>query len=240
MTWCVRALRLTAFLFPPDVGETPSWSQVAGLEADPETFIRRAGLEQADGPFGGGQLAVNKQLPLRLDVIYSSVDRQDEPDDQFLGSFDQAIATFSPIVPRVLTEDLPVQRIALGVSFVERAKDRETAYEILTGHIRTTKFHLEGAEDFIYQINRPRTSAVVPELRINRLTKWVCIREVFRMLDTVSKTLASGDERLSAWLETDISTPAEHHEPFAAEKASELWSELEALTSEIVKSGDVP
>src|SRR5213592_4177119 len=60
-------------------------------------------------------------------------------------------------------------RLALRAEMVQPTETAMTAYRTLIGHMGSATFKADGGSEFVYQMNRPRESRVLPGLLINRL-----------------------------------------------------------------------
>lgn len=242
MAWRARTLRLT--LFPEEgagLDRLPSWAELASQ--DPETQMRREGRQEEDGPYEEGRLVVVKH-PLRFDLIYT-VKPPPEPMPtegtgvRHLGDLRAARAVFRRLAEHVLERQPSARRLAFGRQLVHPVADRKEAYAFLRDCIATTKFDLQEAEDFLYQVNRPRVSSRVPELRVNRLSKWTAVREQIQYVDADTGQVARRLLGTTAQLETDINTDAERRTSLPQGALVGLLEELVSLSDEIADRGDV-
>src|SRR5438445_5663899 len=173
MPWHARSLRLTAFPMPgSDLSQAPNWQGLVGQA--PEATVSRAGQVVETGPLRPGVLQLAKQGPLRADLVLSAVPNPEGPDPELpaLGVVQDAVAVFGPFAETFLHGSPPLQRIAFGADLVYPRQSRDEAYRYLTEAIRGARIDLDGASEFLYQINRPRESALLRGVRLNRLSKW--------------------------------------------------------------------
>ncbi len=145
-----------------------------------------------------------------------------------------------PVARRFLQTQGAIHRIAFGTPLVWPTARRDESYEAIVGLIRTVPLSLAGARDFTYQVNRPRTSLVVPELELNRLAKWVSIRGSIVLADIASQTLSRSPEAHAVKLELDISSDAARRIAIDGERLPSLFDELIRLAKEIPEAGDTP
>lgn len=237
MSWNARSLRLT--IFPAAEGNWPSWSDVTGAPA--ETSLTRAGLIQEEGAFADGQLSLLRQIPLRLDLIYSAVlspTPESAGGPQSVGQLDAALVVFNPLANYFLVSAPRMLRVAFGLQLVKPSRSRVEAYDILSASICSSKFDFENAQEFSYQINRPRKSTGVDSnLILNRLSKWSAMIERLVIEDLSSGRVATANESYGASLEIDVSTAVDRGEPL--QNPAELYGELAQLAVEISEKGDV-
>ena len=103
---------------------------------------------------------------------------------------------------------------------------------------------LQGATNFMYQINRPRESASVPSFTVNRLSKWsVAAFESVSITVSPSSVRAVGyadfPMHMSA-LELDINTSPKPDALIPSDEIPQLFHELVSLGLEIAERGDIP
>jgi hypothetical protein len=91
--------------------------------------------------------------------------------------------------------------------------------------------------DFLYQYNRRRRSQRVPEVKINRLSKWTWV--------PLGEVRAEGGELVfpaesACLLELDINTAPEFQGALPHDRYVPLFEEMVGLAVEIAARGDVP
>lgn len=239
--WKVQSLRVTVFLHS-EVASIPSvleWEHLTG--AKPENVMNRGQQQVQEGPLRPGRLLLQKQMG-RLDVIYGGFPRPDEAEDPVatLGNLEEAWNGLRAITPALLKSLGPVVRLALGTELVQPAETTQAAYRILVDHIRSQSFELQGGQEFVYQINRPRKSEVSPPLLLNRLTRWNASswQPVAFELGAGPRVL-TGPPKVGAVITTDINTDSDRTTPLQPDKLSVLLEELLNLTAEIRDKGDI-
>jgi hypothetical protein len=247
--WRVESLRLTAFPSPfTQIIEPTWWRDLQGEE--PESRIsqpRKGGLKE-EGPFADGRLILGFE-PTRIDWLYSPiVDEKPPPGGGLtIGSLDDAIMLFVRLMNRWFEFDtcLPVQRLAFGVVVLKPVENLPTAYRQLMQYVRSVQLgDLDNTSDFLYQINRRRHATVVPDLRINRLSRW---SEASKQRQTISLPIATVPIRqelsplyFSCRLELDINTMAEFQGEFERTQLAPIFRELIDFAVEIANHGDIP
>jgi hypothetical protein len=92
----------------------------------------------------------------------------------------------------------------------------------------------------VYQINRKRVSKTIPELGVNRLTRWSAaqIQRFSGASGGSSLTLTSAE--FACRVELDFSTPAEYPDAIPEHQVFPSLSELMQLARESLQRGDVP
>lgn len=240
-TWKVRSLRLTLFIAPDGASATElRWEQLVG--AKPESTMSRGNQEYQEGPLETGRLLLQKQQG-RVDLLYVGSSQADQPQEPVatLGDFEPACERLRVLAQKVFGKVTHCVRLALGAELVQPAATSSAAYKMLVDHMRSAKFTFEGGQEFVYQMNRPRKSSVIPSLTINRLTRWNASswQPVTLELGPGVRAL-SGPPRVGAVVTTDVNTDGERSDPLATDKLLDLFDELCDLTIEIRDRGDVP
>ena len=238
MPWEARSLRLTVFPVPgSDLREAPNWEALVGRP--PEETIQRAGQFTEKGLLEKGKvLQLAKQPPLRGDLFYGAVLDEDMANFQLpsLGPMESQLAVFAPFVETFLAGAPPLQRMAFGADLVTPQSSKDEAYRYLREAIRGANLRLDGASDFIYQINRPRESNVLRGVTINRLGKWTAVK--WQVVLEQASHRALGNEEYGTNLTLDINTAAEFEGPIPEGNVQELFRELVTKGREIADRGD--
>ena len=124
--------------------------------------------------------------------------------------------------------------------FVQPVKTVADGYKLLVEHMKSASFNLDGGQEFVYQINRPRPSEKIKGLLLNRLTRWNASSWQPVTLEIAANTqVVKGQAKYGAAITTDINTDGERTAPLPSESAVELIDELRDLTVEIRDKGDV-
>ena len=134
-------------------------------------------------------------------------------------------------------------RLAVGAVLLMPATSTKAAYQKLDDMLVAVQVDPDHASDFFYQINWPRASSVVPQLRLNRLTRWTAfsVRSVSLQLedDKASVQSSSPDGENYCRLECDHSTPG-RVEPFGPiDLVEKLFQELCGMVEENAGQGEV-
>jgi hypothetical protein len=237
--WGVEMLRLTTFhaSLPKAEGW---WESVTGQE--PESSVGKKTGERAEiGPWEGLMLAL-QVTPQGGRIDWVGCDPPGEHDS--LGPLCDRLPAFTGLAQRWLTSELlpqPTSRMAFGAVVNLPVASPEEGYRRLSDYLpfdidRTT------SSDFFYQINRQRKSTTVPEVRINRLTKWnvgLFVHQTIRLSGSgVIAAPERNHERCSCRLELDINTTEGPSLP--QDRLQPLFDELVALGEEIIREGDTP
>ena len=240
-TWKVRSLRLTLFTASDPAAKAGSleWEELTG--AKPDNIMNRGDQNLQEGAFPPGRLVLQRQ-PGRMDILYVGFPQAEQPEEPVatLGVFEAALETFRSIAQNVFSKSGPCVRLALGAEMVQAADNNLAAYKILVDHMGSATFKLNGGQEFVYQINRPRGSHIIPSLSINRLTRWNASSwQPVRLELGAGVRVLSGPPQIGAVITTDVNTAGERTDPLPSEKLPELFDELREMTLEIRDKGDV-
>jgi hypothetical protein len=244
--WLVNALRLTAFPHPPTGGDLSSWwLDVIEEQPDGDTAEPKLGRRRLESSFEGGKLTLAMQ-PGRIDWRFSAAEPDFETSEiSHLGPLPRTLEVFRGITSRWFeTESYPtVLRLAFGAVLLYPVDSRELGYQQLDRYLPSVQLDPADSSDFLYQINRPRDSALgIPALRINRLSKWSVFRgDMTRfIIGPAGPTMESRPAHYACRLELDINTVSEFREGFDQEQSSRIFHELIDLGQEIISRGDIP
>jgi hypothetical protein len=237
-----ETLRFSAFP-PPAVAFEPAplWERLLG--APPEEIQERpqVGLRNEFGKINENHLFVTQQTA-RFDIIYAM-----HPDKMALtgalvtiGAYEGTAQFLSSIVKNWLKIAPTVGRLAYAPNVVYPAPSHEASYELLQKLLPRLPIDPVNSAGMLWQINRPRRSKVLPELVINRLTKWSAIKteHVQMPLQAKGEIVPSGSPIFAARIEIDVNT--EPTIPIPAESLQSLFDELRTIAEELMQSGDIP
>jgi hypothetical protein len=236
--WQAESLRLTAFP-TPGYPTTPRswWIDILGEPPEKKSERPKEGVLTEEGPFEGGRLLLGI-APFRIDWIFTASDPT-----QTIGPFSQALDAFLLPTRKWLQQAPSLLRMAFGPVFVNPVNSREEGYRRISQVLPAIAIDPEGSSDFLYQINRRRTSTVLPDLRINRVSKW-SVRALALSQLRLSQlgqplSLTSDPVLFRCRLELDVNTPQENENPLPKDKLGEVYQELVDLALEIAEKGDI-
>lgn len=219
---------------------TADFEQLVGIPFESMKTIA-VGWTQHGGDLLEGRAFVERQAVARRADVRLVAKDDDEVSDLSLSAFDSisgAWNAFHPIVVRLLESNQEAQRIALGVEFVAEGKSHDEVYAHLAHQL--PKLALEGTSDLRFQINRPRASTSVDDLKVNRLASWVGVRQSIGVLDVSGLSMEpDGESRWFALLATDVNSPADRAEAISASDVRLLVDEFWVLSQELASNGDV-
>jgi hypothetical protein len=250
--WLCESLRLSALWHLPTGAESAlSWEAVVGLPPETSESQPRQGTNRSTGPVKGDTAILElRTAPGRADWLLVPVigpGSLDQPTFPNIGPVDEVLRFFDGLLFSKAAGAYPAPRFGLGVTGLHMAADRDASYAELTSLLKTISPKLEGAVEFLYQINRPRQSTVVAGLMINRLSRWSSIafggvRLAFAMPSSGKESpLPQSIKPLNATrVDLDINSTVDRHEPVPAAQREALLRELARLGPEILRSGDTP
>jgi hypothetical protein len=245
MPQLVESLRLTAFL-----GATPSpreptwWSDLTDNEPETRTSKPPMGVFQEIGVFQDRTLVLSIQ-PGRIDWLFNPGPSQVEAEISSVGDIPSAQGIFLPAMRRWLGEMAPaVIRMGYGVTLLEPVRDKVAGYMRLAELLPAVHIDPQGSADFIYQINRPRQSALgIQNLSINRLSNWsVALIQRFGFIFSAGSPPALAPPQLGALsavrIALDISTAPTFPGELPHGRLADIFDELINLGAEIAAHGD--
>jgi hypothetical protein len=238
--WQVGDLRLTAFpspLAPLEARtEGKQWEALVGKQ--PENVISRnfATEIEESGSFAPGVRLMYQRSARAIQWMLHGVANSNKPESVILTS-PEILVPFKDLMARWLMDCPPLQRLAFGAALYLPVKDRREAYHQLAKYLRCVPEYSDDDGDFLYQYNRRRRSSVVPEVKINRLSKWTWIPlgEV-----TVKDGKLMEPAESACLLELDINTMPEFQGTLPHDRYVPLFEEMVRLAVEIAARGDVP
>ena len=242
--WQVQLLRLTAFLNPEtEINHSSWWLDAVGESPDTQVTEPKSGKRKEEGTFEGGKLVLTVQ-PGRTDWVLGVAEPEFE-NDEFpnIGFFPQRLEAFCELVSRwFAVETLPaIGRLAFGTILYLPVESREMGYRQLDAYLSSVQLDPIGSSDLVYQINRPRDSnSRVPELRINRLSKWSTSSFTPMAVRIDATSVDLGTPSFACCLQLDINTVQDFQGELDRAHVSEVWQELVDLGQEIIREGDIP
>lgn len=244
--WEVETIRMTAFfneLFAID-DKVDWWSEATGESPEESTLRPKDDLFQVSGAYEDGSLKLQVN-PVRVDWLYSGVLKETQQSGAFVSFRDlhPVLDRFQKIISNWFERSTipPINRIAFGVVLISPVEGRVEGYKVLDS-LLPVEISPEDSSDFMYQINRPRPSASVAGMLINRLSKWsVAVRESMQLAvapDT-AQLVRTGETAHALRLELDINTSGSHEGKFPKESSLSIFRELIDLGIEISQRGDI-
>lgn len=242
-------LRLTTFIRPETgvVNRAGLWREVVGANPDQSVSQPKQNLVQETGALSDVEdaaLLMNAN-PERVDWILRPNTVGPIQDPPTLGNVGNALESFHKAIHPWLERELDVTRMAFGAALTASAPNVQAGYRHLSEFLpNLDPERLQGAAEFLYQINRPRESESIPSFMVNRLSKWSVA-----VLESVSITInpssgravgSVGSPKHVSMLELDINTSLKQNELIPNDGIPQLFHELVSLGVEIAAKGDTP
>jgi hypothetical protein len=237
--WQAEFLRATAFsndVIPPSYVDE-LWKKVVNTDAESVTRKPALGTFSASGTINNATLTLSIS-PGRIDWVATPSNVEAAlvegmgkyvPQDELFG--DRLSAWFQ-------FPGLAINRLAFGALLRLPVATRVAAYKALGEFLPRIKPDPDTSRDFLYQINRPRESKVVAGLTMNRLTKWAAVELNVGLIGS-NKTIVPTLQFVR--LELDISTDKDWERDLSRDKGLRpLYREMQSLSQELAREGDVP
>lgn len=242
--WDAEGLRLTCFLAgAAKVAEPAWWSDLVGSPPESRTSRPALGELTESGPFEGANLRLSV-APGRVDWQLIPIEKQAQLDTEIptIGSYFDTVERFTATMKKWLPSSPAILRLAFGAVLHRVVKDRKEGYQQFQPLLHYIKLDPESS-DFLYQINRRRlSSSGIPNLNINRLSKWA-VMSLGRVILLQGGELIHPQVQTTAIacrLELDINTQSDLKEELPKEKVNDVFDELVTMGIEIAKEGDIP
>lgn len=239
--WQVESLRTTCFpASATEFNASTWWQDVIGEQPENTVVRARAGFRQDEGHVNGRNVVLGIQ-PIRIDWLMRS---NGEEGELTIGSFQDGLDSFLDLMSRWFKISPPLKRLAFGAILALPVDDRKSGYELIANYLPNVKLDPIGSSDFLYQINRTRKSQLdIPELEINRLSKWSIAKRGLVRVDLLPEARVSlfpSSDTFSCRLELDINTSADYKNDLPVDKLTNVFPELVELAKEIALKGDIP
>ena len=235
--WNVDLFRLTAFPAPQSPAPLIErwWQELVG--EPPEQIIKepKKGEVQLQGRSNNTFLIMTSQI-MRVELRQAV-----NPPGPPIGPYDDVRPDFHQLGLKWLEcEDCPpLQRLAFGAILTKPVgAELENGYAVLRPYLPGVEIP-ESSSDFLYQINRRRSSNTVNNLSINRLSKW-SVQMAQEVIVTGDGIAVRREYHLSCRVELDINSAPEHTRELPADALPALFDELVTLANEISTAGDIP
>ena len=249
--WQALRLRATTFLLADfDIDDTSVWSTVIGGVPDEEQRRPREGLLQQIGTLAGLTVVLRIVHP-RVDwFLHPQIQDPTAPSmlpDWQVFSFSDELKTLLEMASQWFSMQMSASRVAFGANLVQPADNLRDAHLRLTRYLGNLTIDPDNSFDLFYQINRRRTSGVIPQLTVNRLSKWSVMTQstgsvvVQQPIQGVPQTSLSAPvtQQLASSLELDINTVPVDEQRFEQSQLYKLFSELVDWGREIAEVGDI-
>lgn len=236
--WQVELFRLSLFLSPTTETETAlSWESLVGespasLESQP-----RLGIQQESGPYNAGVLTLVQQ-PQRVDCVFSALE-QKENSFGYIGPLRETLQSFTEISLRALAKSPRLIRLAFGAVLLQPAESRTAGYRQLAPLLPAVTLDPDNMSDFMYRINRRRSSKILDKLDLNRLSSW-SVAALLQAQFPFGGQATVKEYAFASRIELDINTVPDYKADLPQDKLGDLFRELSEYALEIAEQGDRP
>ena len=213
-----------------------------GIPPESSDTRAREGIIQEQGVVDGDTLLLVIQRG-RLD--WNLLPGPDRSGDRKGLPYLMAVREAIPLLGRALYPTIgeygPVVRFALGCVLTQHAPDLLSGLKQLSKYLPRLDLENQGGPDFAFQINRRRTSIIVPHTQINRLARWQ-LDEIQGATFTVGHTrspILETQRTLVGKLTLDINTIPGSTE-FTDASVPDLYNEFVVIARQIATQGDIP
>jgi hypothetical protein len=176
--WHAENVRLSLFFADGLPDPRPSWRDLMGIDSETKTVNSADQTEQESGicreiPKSAFTLIFYKS---RIDYLLNYRPSDDERTiSPSLGDFGDCVIFLKKLALRSSGNKRNLVRLAIGGAIVSPSADNKDAHKRIAGII--DQVNIEGEfEDFLMRINFPRSSSIMPSIRINRLSTWSTVR----------------------------------------------------------------
>lgn len=237
--WRTEQLRLTAF---PESGKAAPharnwWDAITGSPPDKITEEPRTGVVQLRGTLDGVSLLMRADD--RLDIRQLFVTPRTSL--AALPLLADAIAPFTRLAVKWLSlETRPkIQRLAFGAVVIQPSIRIEDCRNVLDSCLPSIDMKTTELRDFLYQVNRRRTSETISGLEVNRLMKW-SVQHRQEIVVSAGTAVSVGDSTFASRLEVDINSAPENIGSLRPNRLVPLFEEFIDLADKIATVGDHP
>lgn len=240
-SWLARTMRLSVFLASP-LERVPDdlWPTATIGAPEIEQFQPRQSVRLQAAPWHEGFQLQLVTTQLRFDLTLAAPeDTEAEPPWRPIGSVLPAFVELTR--PWLTALDYEVKRLAFGLQAFLKADARTEAYGLLGELLHSVSVEPEVTSDFLYQINRPVKSRAVPDLSLNRLTKWGWLQLRFVRIGVVANDAAQGATTTYGSfvsLECDHNTVQDWPEPLHRDTLAAIYEELVELAWKNMEFGE--
>ncbi|MGP8330361.1 MAG: hypothetical protein ACT6FF_08610 [Methanosarcinaceae archaeon] len=241
-TWNAEHLRLTVFpIATASFNAQLWWDDSIKMEPDTINSQPKQGTTIISGRHDLGLLELNVGIDRTHFLLKPIFENEISViGEDIVGEFQLTLKTFSNFVKSLLTSKYcpALSRLAFGTVLRDPVDSIEQGYETLDKLLPTINLDPPNMTDFLYQINRPTVSSLdIPNLEINRLTKWSVMRGVSGILSPAGHF--PNESFFAIRLELDINTGGNYTNQLPQDKLEEIYNELIAFSLGISINGDI-
>lgn len=175
------------------------WEKIVGTSPVSRTERPQQGVMVEEGVWDDRQLSISVQ-PDRLDIVLTAVPTP-LPKLSDIGELRTALETFIQVLPPISFDE--VTRVAFGAVLLYPVADHVEAYQTLAKLLPKVEID-PSSREFLYQINIPMPSRLVPDLEINTIRRWSAMAMHVFNLTNVGET--DRVQLFATRLELDLNT----------------------------------
>lgn len=238
--WNVQLIRLTSFVLYNDrAKEELWWKNTLGSDPDTVTAKPKGSTLQYEGAFEGGNLKLLVQ-PGRVDWLWSlAIENLDVSTGKIpsLGHPEACWQTLLKALTPWLKSSPPAVRYAVGLVLDQQVEEKKAAYGLLQTYLPSIKLSADKMSEFLFQVNRPVESKILPGWQVNRISKWMALLAQF--VEVSHGGQVARKELSVVRLELDINSNLTAAVPLPKDKEPALLNEMADYAFAIASKGDV-
>jgi hypothetical protein len=236
--WLATLLRCTVFaIVPTEKRGFLSLEQLTGNLPDQVNSNPKVGTTEEVFSSGANVVSL-KQEPGRVDLVVLAA-LPDDPKEltglPSLGAFDDQCQEFSDLASKIFKgfqeNDVNVRRIAFGSEAIIPVEDHQSGYILLDKYLPFVEVD-PASSDFLFGINRRRSSNAVQHIQVNRLSRWSVRRLLSKLTSEVEITF------YAVHLLLDVNSVRDYEKALAGDECGRLFDEFIEFTFEILEQGD--
>jgi hypothetical protein len=241
--WQVHQVRATAFpteRMDPTEAST-LWEQLSGSAPDTDQFVRSQGLRRQVGLYDDGAILEVRLQPPRIDWQLTP---QLQPGGSLpsLGTYESVIPLFASKVRKWLDgTPLTFLRLAFAPHLFTPVASRQEGYQHIADLVPSLRLQSNAeVSDLLFQINHPRPSKAVADLRLNAVQKWaVAAVQGFELAVGESSVAHPVSMDHFCQLEMDINTaPTSPPRTLDSDNVPSIFDELVSVADKIAARGE--
>ena len=241
--WAAERLRFTGFYEESiSIANTRLFDSVLQTAPDELRQTNKApSMVQESGPFGEDNTFQCEIHPDRFHLNLIPAESKAANDLVLIGEYVDILKDFQGVIDDWFKrgECPPLRRIAFGAVLCYRLTDLNEGYALFNDRLN---LDIGGARLVEFKINRRRTSQVIEDLEVNRLSSWLLAKVVSGQLamskdDDVVPSIAQRHAIDVCKLTLDVNSDPSHLSPLA--EIGSLFHEFADMGSEIAANGDI-
>ena len=240
-TWQIESLRLTSFLKNDfNSSALENWLKEISKN-EPLSINKSVNHFQGVAQVGSSMLTLSWNKS-RIDLFLNS----NAPSlENNIGNYNDIEKLMNEILFVFFDiKDCPLsKRLAVGIILNIPIKDISEAAEVLQPKLKSVT-SISGTTDFLFRINRPIRSKILPESQLNRLMTWsIAEMQIINMPFNISQPIVAQQSvpnisELMCRLEMDFNTIASEDVEMLADQQKSITNELLNEAMKVAKNGE--